>query len=207
MKIHVELKNEVVEMDCIKIGNLIARLRKERNMTQKNVADALNISNKTVSKWECGMGCPDLSLWSDLSDLLGADLKILLEGELFPNLPDQGNIKKIKFHVCPACGNILTATSTATISCCGRTLNPLTAKVREGHELNVQRLDNELYVTFTHEMKKSHYIVFVAYVVEDKVILTRLYPEQAGEFRLPDLRRKGKLYAYCNVHGLWEQRF
>ncbi|MFD1402115.1 helix-turn-helix domain-containing protein [Robinsoniella peoriensis] len=41
-------------MDCVKIGNLIAKLRKEKNLTQKNIADALGIQNKTVSKWECG---------------------------------------------------------------------------------------------------------------------------------------------------------
>ena len=42
-------------MDCVKIGNLIAKLRKEKKLTQKNVADALGIQNKTVSKWECGV--------------------------------------------------------------------------------------------------------------------------------------------------------
>jgi transcriptional regulator with XRE-family HTH domain len=47
-------------MDCVKIGKLIAKLRKEKKLTQKNVADALGVQNKTVSKWECGLGCPDL---------------------------------------------------------------------------------------------------------------------------------------------------
>ena len=42
-------------MDCVKIGNLIAKLRKEKNLTQKNIADALGIQNKTVSKWENGV--------------------------------------------------------------------------------------------------------------------------------------------------------
>lgn len=42
-------------MDCVKIGKLIAKLRKEKNLTQRNVADALGIQNKTVSKWECGV--------------------------------------------------------------------------------------------------------------------------------------------------------
>ena len=41
-------------MDCVKIGKLIAKLRKEKKLTQKNIADALGIQNKTVSKWECG---------------------------------------------------------------------------------------------------------------------------------------------------------
>lgn len=54
-------------MDCVKIGNLIAKLRKEKKLTQRNIADALGIQNKTVSKWECGLGCPDLSLWPEQS--------------------------------------------------------------------------------------------------------------------------------------------
>ncbi len=39
-------------MDCIKIGNLIKKLRIEKGLTQKNIGDRLNISNKTISKWE-----------------------------------------------------------------------------------------------------------------------------------------------------------
>lgn len=193
-------------MDCVKIGNLIAQLRKEQGLTQKRVADSLGISNKTVSKWECGMGCPDLSLWADLSELLGADLKKLLEGELFTNPPDQGNIKKINFYVCPVCGNILTGTSRATISCCGRKLEALVAKKQDGHELNVESHDGSYYVTFSHEMTKQHYLTFIAYVVEDKVLLMRLYPEQSGELRLPHLSGRGRLYAYCNQHGFWETK-
>lgn len=42
-------------LDCIKIGKLIARLRGEKGLTQQQIADALNITNKTVSKWECGV--------------------------------------------------------------------------------------------------------------------------------------------------------
>ena len=61
-------------MDCVKTGRLIAKLRKEKGLTQKNVADALGISNKTISKWETGLGCPDLSLWPDLSTILGAEI-------------------------------------------------------------------------------------------------------------------------------------
>lgn len=66
---------EVNQLDCAKVGKLILQLRKEKGLTQKNVAEALNISNKTISKWETGMGCPDASLWSELSGILGADIQ------------------------------------------------------------------------------------------------------------------------------------
>ena len=49
-------------MDCKKIGSLIYELRKDKNMTQKQIADLMNISDKTISKWERGLGCPDISL-------------------------------------------------------------------------------------------------------------------------------------------------
>jgi len=58
------------------------------------VADALGVQNKTVSKWECGQGCPDLSLWPELSNILGVDMKQMMEGEIMPNNPDSGNIGK-----------------------------------------------------------------------------------------------------------------
>ena len=84
-------------MDCKKVGQLILQLRKEKGLTQYQVAEKLNISNKTVSKWECGMGCPDASLWSELSALLGADILKVLEGEVKPNARDIGKIEKVKF--------------------------------------------------------------------------------------------------------------
>ena len=49
-------------MDQVKIGRFIAEMRKQQNLTQREFADILNISDKTVSKWECGNGMPELSL-------------------------------------------------------------------------------------------------------------------------------------------------
>ena len=49
-------------MDCEKTGSLIRGLRYEKGMTQKQLADRMNISDRTVSKWERGQGCPDIEL-------------------------------------------------------------------------------------------------------------------------------------------------
>ena len=65
-------------MDNEKIGNLIYKLRKENRMTQLQLAERLHISDKTVSKWERGLGCPDVSLLTDLSRVFGVDLEKLL---------------------------------------------------------------------------------------------------------------------------------
>ena len=68
-------------MDHTKIGGLIRRLRQERGLTQRQLAERMGISDKTVSKWERGMGCPDLSLLPELSDIFRVDLDQLLTPE------------------------------------------------------------------------------------------------------------------------------
>ena len=189
-------------MDCVKIGQLIAKLRKEKKLTQKNIADALGIQSKTVSKWECGLGCPDLSLWPDLSTILGVDMKQMMEGEITSNKPDSGNIDKVRFYVCPTCGNILVSTGSASIFCCGRKLERLLPKdVSDAIKITVEEIDMDYFITFDHPMTKEHYISFVAYVKTDRVFLNRLYPEQSPTCRIP-MNKGGKFYVYCNQHGL-----
>lgn len=190
-------------MDCINVGKLILSLRKEKGMTQKQLADAMNISDKTISKWERGLGCPDVSLLHELSEILNVNIERILLGNLEPNDADGGNMKKVKFYVCPDCGNILTATGEAEVSCCGRKLVSLIPKpADEIHKLTVEEVEDDYYVTFTHEMSKTHYLIFVAYVSYDRVLLIKLYPEQNGEVRFPKLYG-GKIYFCCNKHGLW----
>ena len=69
-------------MDCKKVGKLIYELRKEKNMTQKQVAELMNISDKTISKWERGLGCPDVSLLLSLSNIFGVSMDGMLSGEI-----------------------------------------------------------------------------------------------------------------------------
>lgn len=68
-------------MDQIKIGKFIAEIRKEKNFTQRQLADILSISDKTVSKWECGKGLPEVSLMIPLCDALQITVNDLLTGE------------------------------------------------------------------------------------------------------------------------------
>ena len=190
-------------MDCINVGKLILDLRKENRMTQKQLADVMNISDKTISKWERGLGCPDVSLLSELSEILGVNIEKLLLGDLEPNDADGGNMKKVKFYVCPNCGNTMTATGDEEVSCCGRKLVPLIPKpTDEFHNLTVEEVEDDYYITFTHEMSKTHYLSFVAYVANDRVLLIKLYPEQSGEIRFLKMYG-GNIYFCCNQHGLW----
>lgn len=68
-------------MNQIAIGRFIAEIRKQQNMTQRQLADALSISDKTVSKWECGKGLPEISLMMPLCEALQITVNDLLTGE------------------------------------------------------------------------------------------------------------------------------
>lgn len=65
-------------MDMKKSGELLNRLRISKNMTQKQIADMLKISPKTVSKWERGRGFPDISYVSELAEILGVSTDSML---------------------------------------------------------------------------------------------------------------------------------
>ena len=75
-------------MDLIKIGKYIAGKRKGLDMTQKQLAEKLGMSDKSVSKWERGICLPDVSIYSDLCSLLGISINEFLAGEDI----DQGNL-------------------------------------------------------------------------------------------------------------------
>jgi transcriptional regulator with XRE-family HTH domain len=191
-------------MDCNKVGRLILSLRKEKSMTQKDVAHLMNISDKTISKWERGLGCPDVSLLGELSKILGVNIEKILLGELNPNDQDRGNIKHIKFYACQSCGNVMTSTGAISISCCGRILEPMLSKPEnDEHEITVLEIEDDYFVTIQHEMSRDHYISFVAYISYDRSLFIKLYPEQNAELRFPKMQG-GTLYTYCNRHGLWK---
>lgn len=69
-------------MNPIKTGKAIASLRKKAGYTQATLAEALEVSDKAVSKWERGIACPDLSLFPKLSILLDTDIDDLINGEI-----------------------------------------------------------------------------------------------------------------------------
>lgn len=192
-------------MNLKKIGKLLCNLRKSKGMTQKQVADRLGVLPKTVSKWETGHGFPDTSLISGLSEILGVSIDTILSGNLTQNMEEVGNMKKIKFYVCPHCGSFLQGTGENQIICCGKQLESLKAKnLDENHRIKVDEIENDYYITFNHEMTKEHYISFLSYVSSDRVFTVKLYPEQDSSARFPKMFG-GKFYFYCNTHGLFMQ--
>ncbi len=68
-------------MDQIKIGNFIRDLRKEKNLTQEELAEHFNVARRTVSRWETGANMPDLSILVEMTDYFDVDLRELFDGE------------------------------------------------------------------------------------------------------------------------------
>ncbi len=192
-------------MDNTKTGKLIRQLRTEKKLTQKQLAELIGVSDKAVSKWETGKGLPDISIFSTLADVFETDVRNLFMGNINKNEKEIGNMKKMKFYVCEDCGNIITATSEAAISCCGKKLSPLTPRAAEENEmLKIENIDGNLYISSDHPMTKEHYISFVAYTVDSTAMIFKQYPEWNLQATLP-LFRMGKLVWYCNKCGLLYQ--
>lgn len=72
-------------MDKIEIGSIIARQRKVKGLTQKQLADMLKVSNKTISKWETGEGFPDITILPALAEALSITVDELLGGSPIKN--------------------------------------------------------------------------------------------------------------------------
>ena len=68
-------------MDQIKTGRLLKQLRKEKGLTQEQLAERLNISSRTVSRWETGANMPDLDLLIEMADFYDVDIRELIDGE------------------------------------------------------------------------------------------------------------------------------
>lgn len=190
------------------VAQLIRRRRKELGLTQEALAAHIHVSAKAVSKWERAAGLPDASIVPALSQALGVSAESLLCGRVHPNPPDGGNMKRIKFFQCPECGNILTATGKAELSCCGRRLSPMTVTpADEFHRLTITDIETEKLLNWTHPMEKAHHLTFLAAVGYDCVHIVRLYAEGAQEHRLPRIPW-AKYYCGCteNPGVLYESK-
>ena len=141
-----------------------------------------------------------------LAQALGVSVMELMSGDTVRNKNVSANMLRSKFYVCPLCGNVIHAVGDAAISCCGIALPPLEAEELDGdHEVTVEPVEDEVFVTVAHEMTKQHFISFVAYLTSDRVQFVKLYPEGNAEARIQP-RGMGYLYIYCNRHGLMKRK-
>jgi transcriptional regulator with XRE-family HTH domain len=68
-------------MDQKRIGSFLKELRKEKNLTQEQVADKLGVSGRTISRWETGAYMPDISLLVDIAEMYDVDVRDIIDGE------------------------------------------------------------------------------------------------------------------------------
>lgn len=193
-------------MDSYITGSAIKALREKKGITQAQLAENLGVSSKAVSKWETAKGLPDITLIEPLAKALSVSVMELISGDTVVNKNLSSNILRSKFYVCPLCGNIMRTTGDAVISCCGIVLPPLEAEETDcEHEIKIEAVEDEYFITINHEMTKTHYISFIAHLTSDKVNFVKLYPEGNAETRM-NLRGGGYLYFYCNKHGLMKKK-
>ena len=187
-------------------GLTIKNLRKQMKLTQSQLAEKLNVSDKTISKWETGKGLPDIALIESIAKALNSSISELMTGETVFNKNICGNVLKTNFYSCPICGNILYSLGDAQISCHGNILKPLIAKEKDmKHELNIEINDGDIYVTSSHCMEKSHYISFIAAISIDKIQFQKLYPECEINSRF-SISGVKYIVAYCNKDGLYSYK-
>ena len=86
-------------MDPVKTGTLIRTLRTRLGLTQRELAERLTVSDRTISKWERGLGCPDISLLAPLAAALGVSTESLLTADLTENPPQGGNMKNTVLYL------------------------------------------------------------------------------------------------------------
>ena len=194
-------------MDTYITGAVIKGLRESKGITQNELAGKIGVSAQAVSKWGTAKGLPDISLIEPLAKALGVSVTELISGCTVANRNISANMLRSKFYVCPVCGNVIHSVGDAVICCCGITLPSLEAEpADEDHTILVQKVEDEYFVTVSHDMTKAHYISFIAFVTADRVQLVKLYPEGNAETRF-NLRGRGNIYFYCNRHGLKYIRF
>lgn len=184
-------------------GAVIRELREKKNLTQAELAEILNVSDKTVSKWETAKGYPDISLLEPIARVFGVSITELISGNAVQNGNVSANMLRSKFYVCPVCGNILHSMGEAVIHCHGVLLTPCQAEeTDENHKIFMEKVEDEYYVRIEHDMTKEHYISFIASVSSDRIQMVKLYPEGNAEARF-QINGVKQILFYCNRDGLF----
>ncbi|MCQ2510193.1 MAG: helix-turn-helix domain-containing protein [Lachnospiraceae bacterium] len=184
-------------------GAIIKELREMKHWTQSELAEKLNVSDKTISKWETAKGYPDITLLEPIARVFGISLTELLSGNAITNMNVSANMLRSKFYVCPICGNVIHSMGEMAVSCHGVQLMPeQTEESDENHMILIERIEDEYFVQIPHSMTKEHYISFIAALSSDGAQIVKLYPEGSPEARLK-IRGVKRIYCFCNRDGLF----
>lgn len=179
--------------------DLIRTKREEMKLTQKDLANMINVSEKTISKWENKKGMPDISILPNLAKALGLSVSELISGKCETNNNKSANLLKANFYVCPICGNVINSVGEASIHCCGVKLIKEEAEMIKGI---CDITKDEIIVSIYSKMIKGDYISFISYVTNDKINIVKLYPEQEATTTFIKMGH-GLIYYYDILNGLF----
>lgn len=176
-------------MNAEKTGIIIREARLKKGFTQKQLAEAISVTDKAVCKWETGHGCPDITILSALSKVLEIDIQSILRGAIVKSPDIAGNMNRVKFYRCPTCGNLVTSVKEIEISCCGNKLIAVEAKrsAEKKYVPVISEFDGQFSVKFNHPMTKDDYISNVITVQYNKIMVINLFAEQEAVVTLPQI--------------------
>ncbi len=193
-------------VDQKEMGEMIRSLREKKGMTQLEMAEVLNLSDRTISKWETGRGYPDITFIEKIASLFSVSVSELLSGAEVSNRNISGNMLKASFCVCPVCGNVIVSTGEASVSCHGIALSKLGKNaVDDDHSVTVEVIEDEYFVSVNHPMTKGNYISFIAALSSDRVQMVKLYPEGNAEARVK-MNGVREILFYSTTDGLYSFR-
>lgn len=185
-------------------GTVIRNLREKKGLTQQQLAEKLNVSDKAVSKWETGKGYPDITLLEPIANAFSISVTELISGNIAFNTNVSANMQRAHFYICPVCGNVIHSMGAASISCHGIQLTPEEAEpANNSHTIGIENIEGEYFIHIDHDMTKQHYISFAAAVSPDRIQLVKFYPEGNAETRF-SMHGVRRFYFYCNRDGLFE---
>lgn len=169
--------------------NAIRQARLEQGLTQKRLAEMINVSDKAVSKWERGLGLPDVQTLPRLSRVLGISISSIIGEE------EEKKMKKTCFYYCPTCHSVASSQGEMEISCCGRRLPALKEeKAEECGRLMTEDVEDEIHVTSPYPQTKEDHVVFIAFANGERTEIVRTYPEWDVSVRFK--KRRGKLFFF-----------
>ncbi|MGN0158940.1 MAG: helix-turn-helix domain-containing protein [Brotaphodocola sp.] len=187
-------------------GAVIKKLREKNQLTQAELADRLCVSDKTVSKWETGKGCPDITLLEPIAKIFHVSITELITGSAVENGNISANMMRSKFYVCPVCGNVIHSMGEAVISCHGIKLASLTAEEADPHHaVTMETIEDKYFVNVDHDMTRQHHISFIAAASLDRMQIVKMYPEGNAQARFK-INGVERFYFYCNRDGLFMKK-
>ena len=160
-------------MDNIQTGKLIAELRKKQGLTQQQLADKLNLSNKTISKWESGKGYPSIDSLKEISNYFSVSIDDLLSGEKLLLLAEKEHKSNIQ-NICDLLFGIADVSSFLLV------VLPLYPNMVEDYIYSVNLFS---YVEKAFVYRLIYWILFFALIVIGiiKIGLTKFAPTKSQE--------------------------